>query len=139
MGALPQLVKDLIELALDADDLPPALLEQVDALCEKSRLHTGVGLFVDVANSCDRGYNGPDGVWDAALISCQDLPSGADAMVHLVNGVVVQVEIIARSGDFPTDLPRSYHLQQHWNGAPGKWIEMKNGDRRKGDRRSIEQ
>jgi hypothetical protein len=139
MVALPQLIKDLVELALDADDLPPALLGQLDELCEKSRLHTGVGLFVDVAIGSDREFNGPDGLWDAAVISCPEIPSGAHAMVHLVNGVVVQVEIIARAGHLPTDLPRSYYLQQHWNGAPGKWIEMKNGDRRKGVSKSSEQ
>lgn len=139
MVALPQLIKDLVELALDADDLPPVLLEQLDVLCEKSRQHTGVGLIVDVAIGSDRDYTGPDGMWDAAVISCPEIPSGAHAMVHLVNGVVVKVEVLARSGDLPTELPRSYHLQQHWNGAPGKWIEMKNGKRRKGDSRSSEQ
>jgi|JI7StandDraft_1071085.scaffolds.fasta_scaffold03127_8 hypothetical protein len=139
MVALPQLIKDLVELALDADDLPPALREQLDDLCEKSRRHTGVGIFVGVAVGSDRKYNGPDGMWDAAVISCPELPSGADAMVHMMNGVVVEVEILARSGDLPTDLPQSYLLQQHWNGSPGKWIEMKNGDRRKGDRKSMEQ
>jgi hypothetical protein len=139
MVALPQLIKDLVELALDADDVPLALLEQLDDLCEASRHHTGVGLFVDVMSCSNREYHGMDGMWDAALISCSELPSGADAMVRIANGAVVQVEILSRSGDFPIDLPKSYRLQQHWNGAPGKWIEMKDGDRRKGVSKSSEQ
>jgi hypothetical protein len=139
MAALPQLIRDLIELALDADDVPLALLEQLDDLCEKSRHHTSVGLFVDVVSCSGREFHGIDGLFDAALITCPEVPNGADSIVHTVNGAVVQVEIISRSGDFPPDLPESYHLLQHWNGAPGKWIEMKNGDRRKGDSRSSEQ
>ena len=139
MAALPQLIKDLVELALDSDDLPPALIEQLDDLCEKSRHHTGVGFFVDVAMGSAREYNGPDGMWDAALISCPELPNGADASVHMMNGVVVEVEILARSGNFPSELPQAYHLQQHWNGSPGKWIEVKDGDRRKGAIRSLDQ
>jgi len=138
MAALPHLIRDLIELALDADEVPQALVEQLDDLCEKSRHNTGVGVFVDIVSCFGREYDGTDCLLDAALISCPEVPGGADSIVHVRKGRVVQVEILARSGSFPTELRQSYHLHQQWNGAAGKWIEVKNGTRTHGAGNSLD-
>lgn len=120
-------VTDILDLLLDGDALGQSARLQMDFLTEHEYTYTGVGLFVNFthANKIEQFRLETDTtIINGVEIKSPELDIGAEAMLHITNGLIDYLEIWSYSGEYPTKELTGYTLTQIWPGAPGREIKM---------------
>ncbi|RAW00279.1 hypothetical protein [Pseudochryseolinea flava] len=120
-------IADILDLLLDGDELGQQARAQIAFLTEKNFDYTGVGLFVkfDHAEEIENHRLVTDKTAINGLeIKSTSLEIAAEAIVHLVDGLVDHLEIWSYSGEYPTTELADYKLRQAWLNGQGREIEV---------------
>jgi hypothetical protein len=118
-----RLILDILDLALDGQDVPENIRKQIPYLTERNREHTDVGVYIYFDNeskiqslsSQNQDASKEDKMFNGVEIVNSSRNVLADATVHLQNGLIECVEIWNKNGeDYPQDDLTEYEMYQVW-------------------------
>ncbi|REG97959.1 hypothetical protein [Flavobacterium aquicola] len=119
---------DILDLILDDEKEAKLLRNQIGFLTVTEIEHTGIGLFINFENELKKECFKVDKnlTFDGVEIKNEELNILADAILHVKDGIIYQLEIFNKNGsDYPKDEIETYTLTQNWNGSKNRTISKK--------------
>jgi hypothetical protein len=123
-----QFITDILSLILDGNDFDPKLKRQINFISEKSRTHTGVGVFVYFNHSADvLIYKlDEDVVLNGLRIFSNENSLEAEVNLFTKDGIIDYIEILSFGDSYPNEDPKAYIMKQVWPGSAR--LEIKRGN-----------
>lgn len=118
-------IADVVDLLLDGAANAATSRPQIELLADTVYGYTSGGAFVTFSYNDDIiQYKNPDDncVLSGVKITSPDFDFEADATLYFRKGIVHNLEITCKQGNYPRRDLTKYTLKQVWDSAPGREI-----------------
>lgn len=118
-------IADVADLLLDGAADADTCRLQIELLSDTIYGYTSGGAFVTFSHNDDISQfksRDENGVLNGVKITSADFEFEADATLYFRNGIIHNMEITCKRGNYPRRNLAKYILTQIWDGAPGRVI-----------------